>query len=57
MTQLIQKMINSKFCISMSEARRYVAQGAVKVNGEVVRDPQYELKEKDQLQVGRKKNV
>jgi tyrosyl-tRNA synthetase len=55
-TSLIEVITNSKLVPSKSEARRLIAQGGVKINGEKAEDiNKNDLKNKDVIQIGKRK--
>lgn len=55
-TSLIEVITNSKLVPSKSEARRLIAQGGVKINGEKAEDiNKNDLKNKDIIQIGKRK--
>ena len=39
---------------SISDAKRYISQGSIDVNGETITDPTYKLKSGDKIKVGEK---
>jgi len=40
---LVDMLVNGKVCASKREAREFIANGAISLNGEVVKDPAYEV--------------
>lgn len=59
-TKLLELMVDAKLCDSKGEAKRLVAGGGVKLDGEKLSDPQLEIASKDVeqvLQVGKRKFV
>lgn len=51
---LTEILKNRNLLVSMSEGRRVVCMGGVKVNGEVVKDISTEVRSGDRIQVGKK---
>lgn len=54
---LIPSLVQDKFVVSGSEFRRLVQQGGVRVNQEVVKDLEQEIRDEDILKIGKKKFV
>ena len=44
---LLDTLIQSKICSSKREAREFITNGAISINGDKITDPSYELKDKD----------
>ena len=57
LTDLVKVLVTMKFSSSASEARRLIAQGGVKVNGEKVEHQRIKSKQGDVLQAGKKNFV
>ena len=57
LTDLVKVLVTMKFSSSASEARRLLAQGGVKVNGEKVEHQRIKSKQGDVLQAGKKNFV
>jgi len=51
---LAKQLADHRFTISVSEARRLVAMGAVKVNGNVAISDDLQLQKGDEVKIGKK---
>lgn len=40
--------------MSISQAKRLIKQGAIKVNGKIIKDLKFKLKEGDKIQIGKR---
>lgn len=47
---LADVLVNGKVCVSKREAREFIANGAISLNGEVVKDPAYEVTPADAIE-------
>lgn len=57
LVDLIPSLIQDKFVVSGSEFRRLVQQGGVRINQEVIKDLDQEIRDGDILKIGKKKFV
>lgn len=57
MTGIVQAMTKVGMVVSCSEARRYIAQRAVKINGKTVEDILAEVKTGDTIQLGKREAI
>ncbi len=58
MSRTLAKMLcEERMCLSMGEARRLIVGGVVRVNGEIKKDPQEEMKGEGRLNIGKRKET
>lgn len=55
--ELIPSLVQGKFVVSGSEFRRLVQQGGIKINQEIIRDLEQEIRHGDIFKIGKKKFV